>query len=86
MAEAETRYLIDKQLVENGQVIDVKSIYKDVVLERNIESKRADYSLTISCSGGWGNKVAIIEAKAGHKDINKALEQAERYAVRINCL
>lgn len=55
-------------------------------MERNIESKRADYSLTISCSGGGGNKVAIIEAKAGHKDINKALERAERYAVRINCL
>ena len=67
MVKAETRYLMDKQLVENGWVVDVKSIYKDVVLERNIEGKRADYSLTISCSGEGGIKLLLLKQKQDRK-------------------
>lgn len=87
MIEQDTRFIIDNNLVNKNWVLDINNPQKNVFFESDILriidnpklkklKKRPDYVLVDS------NKkpIAVIEAKAGGKDLDKALEQAMDYA------
>jgi type I restriction enzyme M protein len=91
MIEQDTRFIIDSVLTNKGWILDINRKDKNVFFESDIlrivdnlklkkSKKRPDYVLVDR------NKkpIAIIEAKAGGKDLDKALDQAEEYAEMLN--
>lgn len=89
--EADTRFIINNNLINKGWILDIKKPNRNVFFESGIfdiinnpkfrkTRKRPDYVLIDS------NKepIGVIEAKAGGKDLNKALIQAVDYAEMLN--
>ncbi len=87
MVEQDTRFIIDNNLVNKNWILDINNPQKNVFFESDILriidnpklkklKKRPDYVLIDN------NKkpIAVIEAKAGGKDLDKALNQAIDYA------
>jgi type I restriction enzyme M protein len=87
MVEQDTRIIIDNNLINKGWILDINNPRKNVYFERSILSvidnpklrkskKSPDYVLVDN------NKrpIGIIEAKAGGKNLEKALDQATEYA------
>lgn len=85
--EQNTRHIIDNVLKNEGWILDIDDKEKNVFFETDIlqivggkelkNSKlRPDYVLIDKDK----NPIAVIEAKAGGQDLDKALKQAERYA------
>lgn len=85
--EQNTRHIIDNILKNEGWILDITDKDKNVFFETDIlkviecdalkSSKlKPDYVLIDKNK----NPIAIIEAKAGGKDLSKALQQAEQYA------
>ena len=88
--EQNTRHIIDNILKNEGWFLDISNKGKNVFFETDIlqniscdalkNSKlKPDYVLTDKNK----NPIAVIEAKAGGKDLNKALQQAEQYAILL---
>lgn len=90
--EQDTRFLIDNNLINKGWILDINNPKKNVFFESDIlriienpllkkTRKKPDYVLLDS-----ENKqaIAVIEAKAGGKDLEKALDQAMEYASILN--
>lgn len=86
--EQDTRFIIDSNLVNKGWILDISNPQKNVFFESDILrvinnpklkklKKRPDYVLFDNNSK---NPIAVIEAKAGGKDLEKALDQAMDYA------
>lgn len=89
MIEQDTRYIIDSNLTNKGWVLDIQNPDKNVYFESDIlrlidnsklkkSKKRPDYVLIDNPK----NKkiIGVIEAKAGGTDLEKALDQATKYA------
>ncbi|UQY79928.1 N-6 DNA methylase [Candidatus Hepatincola sp. Av] len=87
MIEQDTRYIIDSNLSNKGWVLDINSPKKNVFFETDInrildnsklkKSKlKPDYVLVDSNR----KPIGVIEAKAGGKNLDYALEQATEYA------
>lgn len=93
-AEANTRAIIDSILINKGWILDAKNTNRNVYLECDIlnvitgepyeklknSGKRPDYVLMDNDK----KPIAIIEAKAGGKDLEKALDQGTNYAELLN--
>lgn len=93
-AEANTRVIIDSILINKGWILDAKNTNRNVYLEGDIlnvitgepyeklknSGKRPDYVLMDNDK----KPIAIIEAKAGGKDLEKALDQGTNYAELLN--
>nr|QUV75662.1 hypothetical protein [Caulerpa lentillifera] len=88
--EQNTRYIVDTILKNEGWILDINDQNKNVFFETDIfkigqcqtlkNSKlRPDYVLIDKNR----NPIAVIETKGGGKDLNKALEQAEQYAILL---
>jgi type I restriction enzyme M protein len=88
MVEQDTRYIIDSNLTNKGWILDIYNPQKNVFFENDILriidnqklkklKKRPDYVLF-----DVKNKkpIGVIEAKAGGKNLDKALDQAMEYA------
>lgn len=88
MVEQDTRYIIDSNLTNKGWILDIHNPQKNVFFENDILriidnqklkelKKRPDYVLF-----DVKNKkpIGVIEAKAGGKNLDKALDQAMEYA------
>ncbi|MDR0675767.1 MAG: N-6 DNA methylase [Elusimicrobiota bacterium] len=91
MIEQDTRFIIDNNLINKGWILDINDPLKNVFFENDILriindkklkklQKRPDYVLINE------NRIpiAVIEAKAGGKDLEKAIEQAKEYAKTLN--
>lgn len=87
MIEQDTRYIIDSNLSNKGWILDINNPKKNVFFETDInrildnpklrKSKlKPDYVLVDSNS----KPIGVIEAKAGGKNLDIALEQATEYA------
>lgn len=87
MIEQDTRFIIDSNLINKGWILDINNPKKNVFFENDIlriidnpklkkQKKRPDYVFIDN------NKkpIGIIEAKAGGKNLDKALDQAMDYA------
>lgn len=93
-AEANTRVIIDSILINKGWILDAKNTNRNVYLEGDIlnvitgepyeklkkSGKRPDYILMDNDK----KPIAVIEAKAGGKDLEKALDQGTNYAELLN--
>lgn len=87
MIEQDTRFIIDNNLVNKSWILDINNPKKNVFFESDILriidnpklkklKKRPDYVLIDNNR----KPIAIIEAKAGGKDLEKALDQAMDYS------
>ncbi len=87
MIEQDTRYIIDSNLSNKGWILDISNPKKNVFFETDInrildnpklrKSKlKPDYVLVDSNR----KPIGVIEAKAGGKNLDVALEQATEYA------
>ena len=87
--EADTRYIIDSNLKNKGWVIDASdpncNVHlespKDEQLRKRLKGKHPDYILYETATK---KPIGIIEAKKGGVDLQKALEQGEKYAQELN--
>lgn len=87
--EADTRYIIDNNLKNKGWIIDSSNPNcnvdlespKDEKLKKKLKGKHPDYILYES---GTKIPIAIIEAKKMGMNLQKALEQGERYAKELD--
>ena len=86
--EQDTRFIIDNNLVNKGWILDISNPQKNVFFEADIlrvtdnpqlkkSKKRPDYVLFDNNSR---KPIAVIEAKSGGTDLEKALDQAMDYA------
>lgn len=86
--EQDTRYIIDSNLTNKGWILDINKPNKNVFFESDILrifdnqklkklKKRPDYVLFDSENQ---RPIGVIEAKAGGRDLDKALDQAMEYA------
>lgn len=86
--EQDTRFIIDSNLVNKGWILDINNPQKNVFFESDIlriinnpklkkSKKRPDYVLF---DNNTRKPIAVIEAKSGGKDLDKALDQAMDYA------
>ncbi len=87
MIEQDTRYIIDSNLSNKGWILDIanpnKNVFFETDINRIIDNKKLknsklkpDYVLVDNNR----NPIAVIEAKAGGKNLDIALEQATEYA------
>ena len=92
MDEAETRVVIDQQLLDAGWEADTENLRyskgarpepnkNKAIAEWPTESGPADYVLFIGMT-----LVAVVEAKKNAKNVYGAIDQAKRYAKGINAL
>jgi type I restriction enzyme M protein len=88
MIEQDTRFIIDNNLINKGWVLDINNPSKNVFFESDILrildneelkkcKKRPDYILFDLVNK---KPIGVIEAKAGGKNLEKALDQATEYA------
>ncbi|MFT4967343.1 MAG: type I restriction enzyme M protein [Candidatus Deianiraeaceae bacterium] len=87
MIEQDTRYIIDTNLTNKHWILDINNPQKNVFFESDIDRifksklkdkrKRPDYVLFDNESK---KPIGVIEAKAGGKNLDKALDQAMEYA------
>ncbi|ELX2274461.1 TPA: N-6 DNA methylase [Yersinia enterocolitica] len=86
--EQDTRFIIDSNLTNKGWILDISNPGKNVFFESDIlriidnpllkkTKKRPDYVLIDSISR---SPIAVIEAKSGGQNLDKALDQAMDYA------
>ncbi len=92
MDEAETRVVIDQQLLDAGWEADTENLRyskgarpepnkNKAIAEWPTESGPADYVLFMGMT-----PVAVVEAKKNAKNVYSAIDQAKRYAKGINAL
>lgn len=87
--EADTRYIIDNNLRNKGWIIDSSdpscNVHlespKDEQLRKRLKGKHPDYILYES---NTKRPIGVIEAKKGGVDLQKALEQGEKYAKELD--
>jgi len=89
LAEQQTEWIINNNLVNKGWHIDGDSNLKNVYFQkppypdqqRKLKGKKPDYILYQT---GTSNPIAIIEAKKGGINLDPALEQGTEYAKALN--
>lgn len=82
--EALTRIIIDKMLAESEwQLLDDETKRKNVICEATIRSERGTKNSDYLLLDNYNKPIAIVEAKAPHKNPLSAKTQAKNYAVDI---